>query len=418
MVFRKMFLDILLQRRTGNLLAISVIAIFLILGLMQLYPFVNHFDNILNGSGDDWKAYAWYGRNIVHNGVLLPVKDLYRAPAGFLYNYFIALCLFIFGETDVPIYIIQVLMLGLSVALTYWTFRDKMTNLTSVMFLAALSLFALLDVFRYYAFLLLSENLGLFLVSLFFFCFIRGFEKNKLILQLLSAFFMGLLILTRPQFVLFGFISIFIITPLYLSKGKIGRIQLLLFIATLILSTSFLGIRNYLVTGQLRFLPVQKVGLETLQSTFPIPSSVNLSKNVAFYAKLHINSQISAFMEYIVQQPLLFIIQFFKRVLFCLGFNSIMNPAYHVRPHWILMWIGYFVYLFLHFKRHDKIKLWEVTVQLYLLCYYVPLVMFILIECYGFRYLLLATNFVLVFSFLALDRLREKWNNSHLPSSF
>ncbi len=219
---------------------------------------------------------------------------------------------------------------------------------------------------------------------------------------------MGLLILARPQVVLFGFILAFIVMPLYFFKGKIGRAKLLLFLAILILTASFLGIRNYLVCGQWKFLPVQGAGFESLPQTFPIPSSVHLSKNATLYTKLHIDSNISAFIEYIFQEPLLFIIRLFKRVLFCLGFNSILNPAYRLRPHWIFMWIGYFVYLFLHFKHHDKIKLWEAVVHLYLFCYYVPIILLALIENYGFRYLLLATNFVLVFPFLALDRLKVK----------
>jgi 4-amino-4-deoxy-L-arabinose transferase-like glycosyltransferase len=407
------FLTFLCKKHTGNILAILIIAIFFILSLIRLYPFNNQLNNVLSDTGDDWCSYTLLALDIKHNGLLMPsIEKEYDDPASFLYNYFIALCFLLFGENTVPIFIIQNLMLGLSVALVYWTFRDKMRNFTGLIFLGILSVFALLDVYKYYSFRLLSENLAFFIISLFFFCFIRGFERDKFNLQIISAFLMGILILTRANMVLFGIVLIFIVTPFYLKKGKVGTTRLLLFISTLALSSSFLAIRNYLVCGSWRWLPQQVSPLNFIRRSFSIPNTVNLSKinNNFFYTKLHINSHVVEYIEYLIQKPSSFFGYFLKKTLFCFGFLPILNSSFRLRPHWLLMWAAYFTYLFLHFKNYGKFKMWESTVHLYILCYYGLLILAskIQIQNYGFRMLIPATNFVLVFSFLAFDTLKEK----------
>ncbi|MBU0606219.1 MAG: hypothetical protein KKH77_08025, partial [Candidatus Omnitrophica bacterium] len=85
-------------KRAGTILAISFVAVFFILSLTRNYDFKT-FESILNATGDDWGIYASHALDIKHNGMLMPeAKTAYCSPAGFLYNYFIALCLVIFGE--------------------------------------------------------------------------------------------------------------------------------------------------------------------------------------------------------------------------------------------------------------------------------------------------------------------------------
>lgn len=405
------FLFFLSQRRTGTILAILVIVLFPVLASIRLYPFENQLIAIANDTGDDWTSYANYALDIKRHGLLLPmVPAAYHAPAGFLYSYFLALCFLIFGENTIPVYIIQNLMLGLVVAFIYWTFRDKMRNFTGIMFLGALTLFGLLDTYKYYTFRLLSENLALFSSALFFLCFIKGFEKNILVLQLLSAFSMGVLILNRPASIFFGFLLVFIVIPYYFTKKKTGMVHFLLFISALILTTSFLGIRNYLVWHQWAFLPTQAQSAGYMRIVNPIPASVDLSKIDAnfIYTKLHINKEIVAYMEYMLQEPKLFINYYFKKILFCFGFVKFLVPQYRWRPHWMLMWLGYFTYLFLRIKNRTRMQLWEIATHLYILCHYGSLILFGQIENYGFRMLLPGINFVLLFSFLAWDMLRQK----------
>ncbi len=404
------FFNILGSKYTGNILAFSIIVIFVILSLVRTYPNGNTLKNVLNDTGDDWYTYARNGLQITHEGILMPsLKSLYYGPSGFLYNYFLALCFILFGEKVIPVFIIQHLMLGLSVALIYWTFRNKMRGITGALFLCTMFAFALLDVYKYYSSRLLSENLAIFIVALFFFCFIKGFEKNNLPLQLLSAVSMGLSILTRPNIALYGSILIPVVAVFYLKKGKRGALNLILFVFTLFLSSSFLAIRNYLVCGKWCFLPTIVLSFGYILTFHPIPTSVDLARvdQSFLYTKLHLDKKVASFLEYAFQKPSLFFGHYFKKILFCFGFLSVLAPAYHIRPHWMIMWIGYFIYLFLRINDRKRPEIWEVAVHLFIWCYYLTL-MTTNIHNYGFRMICPVTSFVLLFAFMALDRIKIK----------
>ena len=395
-------------KRNGTIFAIAIIATFFILSLIRAYAF-GSFQSILDDTGNDWGIYARHALDIKHNGILMPsIKDAYYFPAGYLYNYFIALCLTLFGERSRPIYIAQHLMLGFSVALVYWAFRDKMRNLTGILFLSALFVFAFKDVYKNYSPLLLSENLALFTISLFFFCFIKGFEKGNFALQLMAAVSMGLSILTRPNIVIYGILLIPLVAPYYFKRWKTGFIKLVFFMFVLVLSSSLLLARNYLVCKKLLFLPAQVSSVAAYIKNFnPVPPSLELSKvdTNLLYTKMHLNKDIVGYVEYVLQQPRVFFTFYFKKILFCLGYLPIFAQGQGIRWHWVSMWAGYFIYLFLRIKNREKCEIWEAAVHLYIFCYYASLIMSASIHNYGFRMLLPAIFFVLVFAFVALDKL-------------
>jgi len=406
-------INFLSKKSTGNILAILVVVIFLALALVRLYPYENNLQTYLKTeTGNDWLAYTEFGLDIARNGILLPaVASSYNVPAGFLYNYFVALCFIIFGESLIPIYIIQHIMMGLAVALIYWTFRDKMNGLTGIMFLGVIFIFTLLDAGKYYVVRVLSENLMFFTISLFFFCFIRGIEKKNIKLQLFSAFLMGTIVLTRPETILFAAALILVVSLFYFQKRLKGFTYLVLFITIMALGMSFLGIRNRLACGEWEFLPKGKGAFR--QQGYPIPPSIDLSKidTNPLYARLNIGSNISPYLEYMRQEPLLFFEYLFKKVLFSFGFLSILVPYFRWRPHWTLMWIGYFIYLFLRIRERKKFEMWEIVVHVYILCHMSILILYTNIGSYGFRRFISVTNFVLLFSFLALDKVRKRFSN-------
>ena len=366
------YIDLLLKKQTGNLLALSIVILFGILSVARLYPFENAIEETRN-SIDDWSRYVTIAADIRENGLLIPsIMENYSSPAGFLYNYFIALNFYLFGENIIPIVIIQNLMLGLSVAMIYLAFRDKMQKLTSIFFLLTLFLFAFVDIYKYYTFRLLSENLALFAISAFFYCFIRGSEKNKLSLIILSAVFLGLSVLTRPNIFPFELLLIGIVSYyyLYLKKDRIGKLTILLFLLTLLLSTSLLALRNYFTCGGFAFLPTQGVSLVG-QEEFSLP-------------------------------------YYFKKIIFIFGFLSPLEPEYQWRPHWTIMWLGYFIYLFLRVKEKRKFELWEMTTHLYIFSFCFLLILIApKIGSYGFRLLVPVIFTVLPFTFIAFDKLQQ-----------
>ncbi len=199
----------MITKRTDTILAVSVVLLFVLLALIRLYPFNNTLPQIIADSGNDWSKYAANALDIKHNGLLIPgIEGTYEKPASFFYCYFLAICFSLFGEDNIPVYLLQNLMLGLSIFFIWLTFREKMRRIVSLVFLLALVVGALTDVSIYYTFRFLGENLALFSISVFFLLFKQGIEKNKLPALLLSALFLGVSVLTRPNIFLFAIILI------------------------------------------------------------------------------------------------------------------------------------------------------------------------------------------------------------------
>lgn len=373
------YLNLLATNKTGNIIAIAIILVFGLLSVIRLYPFENSLTDILNGPTDDWNLYARFALDIKHNGILLSsVHGDYYSPNAFLYNYFLAFCFLISGENTVPVFIIQNLLLGLSIALIYWAFRNKMSSLTGIIFLITLFLFGLFDVCKHYTFRFLGENLVLFTIASFFFCFIKGIEKNKLILQIFAAVFLGMSILIRPN-IFPSAIALMILIILYFVRcGKKRILNLFLFILFGLAGASFLSVRNHVVSGTWTCLPSESIF-------------------VGKFLLLHYDISLSGIL---------------KKLLFCFGFLFSIAPQYQWRPHWTVMWIGYFIYLFSRIKAKKNFKMWEITSHLFILSYYGLLILITdegHVSSYGFRYFIPATFIVLPFSFITADKLFLKY---------
>jgi 4-amino-4-deoxy-L-arabinose transferase-like glycosyltransferase len=384
----------MITKRNDYILSVSVVLLFGLLALIRLYPFDNTLQQIIADSGNDWSKYAVNALDIKHNGLLMPgIEGAYEKPASFFYSYFLALCFFLFGENNVPVYLLQNLMLGLSIVFIWLTFREKMSRMISLIFLSALVIVALADVSIYYTFRFLGENLALFSLAVFFLLFKRATEKDKLPTMFISALFLGIAVLTRPNIFLF---AIALIVPLLLYGFKTQKVKpLLLFIFVLVLTSSFLAIRNYLVCHCIQLMPSQGM-LFNMIAFHPVPSAVDVSQA---------NTYLDAYLQYFLQEPVLFIMHYVKKVLFCFGFLNAVEPTYHWFPHWTLMWLGYFTYLFLIVRNKTKTTLHEKAVHLFILTYFVSLVVVGQVENYGFRMLIPGNFFVLAFAFVALDKL-------------
>jgi 4-amino-4-deoxy-L-arabinose transferase-like glycosyltransferase len=368
----KFILNHLKTKHSGNLLSIAVVLFIFLLTLFRLYPFQNTLSIILK-EVDDWGRYARYAYEIRHQSFFIgSEKTDYFGPAGFLYNYFIALCFYIFGDNIIPVYIIQNLLLGLSVVFIYFTFRDKMEILTANLFLIALLIFSLLDVFKDYSFRLLSENLALFTISAFFLCMIKGVEKNKLSLKLLSAVFLGMSVLSRPNIFPFAIVLILILIIYSIKEKRITIKELFLYLITFSLSMSLLCIRNHVIVGNWMFLPSEGISFGK--------KAIGLANNSLSY--------------------------YIKKAAFCFGILTPVDANYRWRPHWILMWCGFFIYCFFRIKENRKPAFWEAVMLAYIFCYYGLMILVApQIGCYGFRQLIPATFIVLGFSIMGYDRL-------------
>ena len=188
----------------------AILVVFGAIALIRCVSIDKTFQELAAGFENDWNYYAKYAKDIKDNGLLIPgITSNYVIPAGFFYNYFLAFCITIFGEQLAPIFVFQSVLLAISIIFIFNFFKDKLREEEYVWFLSGAIIIALVDIFRHYSFLLLSENLAVFTVSGFFMFYKWATKNNELRNYLLAAVFLGVSVLTRPT--IYPFVSVLII---------------------------------------------------------------------------------------------------------------------------------------------------------------------------------------------------------------
>ncbi len=358
---------------------ICVLIIFAVATMVRLYPAENNLTSML-GEGDDWATYAHNALEIKNGGLLLPsIDDDYFLPAGFLYNYFVAGCFLLFGDNVLAVYLLQGIMLGLSVALIYSAFRKSMQLQTALLFLILLTVFGFLDVFKFYTFRLLSENLALFTISLFFLLQNQGFSKWSYRYLWMATACLGITVSVRPNVFPFAMVYMLIAGIFFIRQQKPAYVIISLII--FLLPASVLLYRNLMVTGHFIYFPAGGTGLA---------------------GKFWHGQGGSA--GYLL-----------KKILFCFGILTPIDEHYRWRPHWILMWAGYGIYWLGKRNHLRELTTAEVSGHFFVAAYYLVLILIAHIGNYGFRQLVPATFIVLAFSVQGYEWLVKRLWGRRLP---
>lgn len=363
------FIKNLPSARTQNILLVGFMFFLLVISIYRIiespYSFFSAFDGI-----DDWHRYARQGYDIKENGLLInSVDKAYNGPGGILYNYFIALNFLLFGDTFVSVFIIQALMLGASVSFVFWTFKDEMNTLFQYIYMGALFCFAFLDVYVNYTHQLLSENIGIFLFTVFFYCFIKVIREGNSKLLWICTLLIVLTCLSRPNVGALVPLYLGIIFYYRLTFFKINYKEGLGHIIIIILGGIFIPFRNYLISGDFNLFPTE-------------------GTSDSVYQLFHSGPK-----------------YFFDKVLFCFGYLSALEPKYAIRFHWIIMWLGYFYFILKLFTNKKLSSNPIIVTNLFILLYILTLIVFCTIHSYGYRYLLPINFFILSMSIIGMQYL-------------
>ena len=135
------------------------------------------------------------------------------------------------------------------------------------------------------------------------------------------------------------------------------------------LGISTLGIRNYLVSGTWIFLPSEGIS-DSWKQLLALDFTI-----------------------------------IYKKILFSLGFLSILNPEYFPRPHWLILILLYSYYLFIRIKKWITISYSEIILNSFIICFYTLTILFVTIDSYGFRALLPIQFMLIGVSFLSVEKL-------------
>jgi len=347
----------------GVLLSTAILtAVFLLPALYRAYPFVDDVNSRIS-AGNDWLSYKENALSILHEGLAIPrVGGNYDRPGGFLYNYFIAGVFASTGENTTHVYLVQAILLAFSVGLMVLAFKPYLTARVTTIYFGALALFVFVDVFCLYTFRLLSENLVVFLLPIFFLLTLRAFETESYLLSACAGVVCGLCVLCRPNLILLSPATAALLV-LYGKRKARRLIMSLTLLGGFGLTFVLLPLRNYAVTGKMSISAITYTD-DWLTPAWNLAQPLSLGKlaqamstGLGFYA---------------------------RRIIFCMGFAFVELPIYWLRPHWIIMWAGVLVFLWRAAKRR-RLEFWEAFALSFILMYLGPLIAVAHIFNYGVR---------------------------------
>jgi hypothetical protein len=319
------------------------------------------------------------------------VQGPYRRPGGFLYNYFVAAVFGFFGENAANVYLVQAGLLGLAIVGMAATFGGFLSRRARLGYLVALTGFMAVDVFRYYTVRLLSENLVLVLLPPFFLTTLQIVSEGRMRDAVVGGVWLGLAVLTRPNLILMGAGTAFLVLA-YARPGRRALAAAATFLMAFSLALAPMAFRNYVVTG----VP----SLDVITTTHDwLGPRVDLAPPLDVAKVAHAAATTVDF--------------YGKRVLFCVGFASLADPGYRIRPHWVLAWLGAALFV-LGAIRRRRCELWEALALTFIVLYLAPLVAVAHLANYGFRMVVPVIPVVLLLAVRGLDR-GAGWSEPRLP---
>jgi len=286
-------------------------------------------------------------------------------PHGFLYVYFLALIFAVFGVNSTYVYVAQSLGLGLSISFMYLALRRRLTASGTLVFILTLAALMYIDVFRHLTFKLLSENLYLVLCPLFLLALFRGLEERNdhARRDLFGAGVMlGLVILTRPSFILSGF-GVIAATGIYWWVRGRSPWPLAMMLLGLAIGLSGVVARNYFLTGRVTF---------------------DIVTDTSDWLRIW-DLPVAQFLTALV-----------NRSAFVFGVTGILAPAYRLRPYWMILWLLWAFYPIFKLSRRQPIEFWELLLYIYVVLYIGPVILVADITSYGGRMVIAILPLVLV----------------------
>jgi 4-amino-4-deoxy-L-arabinose transferase-like glycosyltransferase len=360
------------------MIALTVMGVLYVTRMIALFP-LEHDVEAANSTGDDWFVYHVNALSVLNDGLTMPVVDgVYRRPAGFGYVYFIAAVYAIAGVKSEAVYLVQGLLLIVTIAAMYAVVRSRFSALGGLVFVLTLTVFLYVDAYRALTFRLLSENALFPLLPALLFFIIKGEATTKLRYLAVGGAVCGLCFLARPNLVLLGPAAAAVVLYFKSSRPLAWRTRAAATVlAAFTVVASLLPLRNYFVTGQPSVASVTNRSDWSGQNLFR-ESKGPLSQRVGRH-----------------------IARLGARAAYLVGIPQFLRPAFRIRPHWLVMWGAFGWYLYTVVRRTPQF--WEVLVLALAVSYFAPIVEYGAIASYGIRMIAPGVLLILVLAAKGLD---------------
>ena len=369
-------------------IALTATAFLYVARMIAVFP-LEHDVTAENSTGDDWLIYNQNAVSVLNDGLAMPiVRNAYGRPAGFGYVYFIAGVYAVAGIRSEAVYFVQALLLVGAIVGMYAVFRPQFSAVTAAAFLAALAIVMYIDVYRALTFRLLSENLLFPLFPALLFFLMRGEATAKLPYMALGGIVCGLCFLARPNLVVFGPVAAAVVLFFTPSRSFAWRSRAAVtFLAAFATVGSLLPLRNYVITGQASVASVTSIS-DWSGSGLWRRTNVPLSNRLLSRAG-----------------------RLAGRAAYLAGIPQFVLPTFRIRPHWLVMWAAFFVYLSSLFRR--TLQFWEVLVLALSIAYFVPILLFGSISNYGSRMIAPGIPLILVLAAKGVEQLSRDVMTRH-----
>jgi hypothetical protein len=377
-----------LPRPSSPLVLATVIGLFALAGLAQVWDLLTEPYHYAWPMKDDYDRYHYWAVDVVENGLAMRMAPVpYTLPAGFLYVYFVAGWYWILGVHPPAVFIIQSVMLGGSVVMFFLAFRQELGRAAQFLLLGSLAAFGFLDFGRQYAPQLFSENLLVFEVAAFFYFIRRGFveERRHRWSRILALAALGAIVLTRPNATLFMPAALI---WLIFRRRRAGFWPDFAFgLAVLAAVSSIMAFRNHEAGGDWTiFPPFSYHSLDGL-SIPGYEDDLSVFKAAGPETEWHgTRSLLALAARAWWHDPLLVARGYIRKILFLGGFLPVVVPEFRYRPHWMLMWAAFVVALGWRFRQGARLGPMIEILLIWLVAFLGPVIAIAEIGNYGFRY--------------------------------
>lgn len=314
--------------------------------------------------GEDWHIYHRYAMSVLRDGMTMPgAAPQYRRPGGFGYVYFVAGLYALFGARSEAVYLVQSVMLVISIAVMAVLGWRCLQPVYAAAYAITLTVTMWLDMYRWYAHRLLSENLLVFILPFLFLSVLRAIQRGSYPSAITAGLLAGAAVLVRPNVILF---ALFVFVLMLAWRRRLALAYLLCFVVIFAL----MPLRNYARSGKLSMIAI------TSPRGWDVPPDQRITDYAAHYG---------------------------RRIAFVVGFTPVLEPSFRVRPHWLAMWTGVILWLWSWIRSRRRLEPWEMLLLGFLVLYLVPLIAVGQISTYGFRMISPAVPATLLLAFRGVE---------------
>jgi hypothetical protein len=316
--------------------------------------------------GDDWQHYKAWARVIASGDI---GNGTYITSIGsFAYPYFLAALQIVFGERHWPLYFAQHLLLGVACLFFGLLGRRIFGEGRGVFVLVAVTTVAALDVSRWYVVQFLSENLAILAVPIAFLALHAYLVRPTPSSALAAGAMLGALGLVRVSLLPFAGIAMVALLVMGITedlRARSGWTSRIVLAAAFVATYGLFPLRDYLAAGTLNL--------------YSASAGTNYWYHESFFLPRLRVSWVEALRSVVL-----------PNMAFIGGYPRLLayppdTVHYAVRFHWILLWLGYVMYVAAY--RRKRVTATEGAVHLFV-AIYLGLIVTQPIWSYGFRYVL------------------------------